>query len=135
MAALLGNMRPALQNPALGNYGGGLQPPTQGGMQQFGMQPMPRGGLGGPVQAAPGAPASFADTASLLSGAGGGLRKPMPSFGAPGGGAGGGKGQVRQAIGQLPGGPPMQQRLGGALGNRLRRPGMPLNPPNMAQGR
>jgi hypothetical protein len=52
-----------------------------------------------------------------------------PSTGAPGGGAGGGKGQVKQGIGQLPGGPPMQQRVGAMLGNRLPRPpGMQPNP-------
>jgi hypothetical protein len=102
-------------------------------------------GPGRPMQAAPGAQNTIAQ---LLAGGGrfgpapGEQAQPMPSLGAPGGGAAGKSPGMRQAIGQLPGGPPMQARFGGALGNRMPRPRMPgmqpgrqMNPALMRRGR
>jgi hypothetical protein len=109
-------------NAVLGTRGGGAQAPTQPGAWTN-MANMP----------AQGQTVGYESPAQQQWN----TAQQAPSTGAPGGGAGGGKGQVKQAIGQLPGGPPMQSRLGGALGNRMRRPRMPgmqANPALMRQG-
>lgn len=161
MAAMLGNMQQQgkqWQQPQA-NYGGGMQAPMQAwapGQAQDLMAQLSAGGAGvpqarqgpglggGPMQAAPGAQ----DTMAQLQGGGfqrmpqGGMPQggaPMPSFGAPGGGAGGGKGaaaqnpQLKQAIAQLPGGPPMGRpgMMGGPMGPvRRRQPGQGMMPQN-----
>ncbi len=113
--------QPMMGGP-LGNFGGGPQQPMPTGNvynqpgqtpYQFGgggspQQPMQGAGPGGPRQAMPG----------------------VPSFGAPAGGAGakgaGQNPQLKQAIAQLPGGPPM----GGAMGPMRRQPGQGMVPQN-----
>jgi hypothetical protein len=160
MAALLGNMGlPAAgQQQPQAAYGGGLQPPMRA-FNPTG-QPIPPGGAGYPQMspamqtmmgqlsaggagvpqarqgAEPGGPMQAGlggqETPSYFtSGPKAGGFQPMPSLGAPGGGAAGKAPGMKQAIGQLPGGPPMQQRLGGALGNRMPRPRpQGMQPPN-----
>jgi hypothetical protein len=140
MAALLGNMRGQLgqpQRPA--NFGGGLQAPTMGGGQA--PQYDPRAIAANPAgfqQWQQGAQQQEAAQpgSTMLGGLGGWQRpggvQPMPSTGAPGGGAAGKAPGMKQAIGQLPGGPPIKSRLGGALGNKIPRPRAPGMQPNPA---
>jgi hypothetical protein len=154
MAALLGNMGRgqglAGQLQPQANYGGGMQAPMQawGAGQQ---QPQqgglgaagPPGGAGYPQMS----PAAMQNMMGQLSaqqpqqGAGMGAPgpRPMPSFGAPGGGGAAGKGaaaqnpQLKQAIAQLPGAPPMGRpgMMGGPMGPvRRRQPGQGMMPQN-----
>jgi hypothetical protein len=149
MAALLGNMRGQVgQPPPQANYGGGLQAPMQNmsgalgalgpqpqqPMQTMGgaigpyqrpmQEPIPPGGAGYPQMSPDAMQNMMGQISARRPALGAGMGAPqspsMPSFGQPAGGAGGGKGQVKQAIGQLPGGP---QRRGGGLGGGPRGPG------------
>jgi hypothetical protein len=157
IAALLGNMRgqPGQQQPQAA-YGGGLQAPTQPGASPYTgmtreqlMASMPAQGnaigyqspaqqqwntaLGGAQQAG-GVPTPKYDPRAGGAQRPGGFQ-PMPSTGAPGGGAAGKAPGVKNTIAQLPGGPPM----GGGMGRpRPRPPGMQpggLNPALMRQVR
>lgn len=155
-AAYGGGMQAPMQGPVQG--GGLYQQPMQGGLGAGPMQgqvwrggqpmqqaPIPPGGAGYP-QMSPDAMQNMmgqisrlqAQQPGVFQGTAGGPR-PMPSFGAPAGGGGAGKGaaaqnpQLKNAIAQLPGGPPM----GGPMGPMRRRPGQGMLPqnPQMRQGR